>query len=735
MPSKHVAPTKTARRQKPSEQPANGGSPNYWIPKLLVTLLAFITRFAYISHPSEVVFDEVHFGKFASHYLQREYYFDLHPPFAKMLYALVGWYVGYDGRFKFDNIGESYNAAQVPYVAYRSLPAFLGATTVPVIFSTLQQAGFSPIACTLGSSLVLFDTAQVAQTRLILLDAPLTFFAILSIYCYVRFSKLKKSPFTLSWWGWMLATGFALSCTISTKYVGVFTFLMVGGAVLVDLWDILDYKTGNTLRVVFKHFIARVWGLIVFPFALYLFWFWVHFQILCNSGPGDSSMSPEFQATLKQSPVAKSAMDIHFYDTVTIQSVPLNMYLHSHPERYPLQYSDGRISTQGQQVTGYGHPDANNHWQIVPPVDLPVDDPHRNGAIAGSQRVRLLHVATDSYLLTHDVASPSYPTNEEFTVVTREEAEANEDLYSKTIFDLELLKQSSVKTMMSQFRLKHVKTPVAMWLSEHTLPDWGFGQYEINGNKNSGASGTVWYFSDIVSLSNEEERESRRTLGDAETAPRRPFFDDWWELQMSMFRSNNLLTNTHPYMSSPWTWPLLLRGISFWTGKDQQSQIYLIGNFFGYAVELISLLVVPLLILVDQLTLRRDVNIFSTYTRNRLYRTVLWFWYGWLCHYAPFFLMGRQLFLHHYLPAHLIAALVSAGIFDLVGTQQDGVQKKTSSRVTKTIASIIITGLALMFLYFGPLAYGFPLAPERVRAREWMHIDLHFNKDPSPQQS
>lgn len=733
MPSKHVASTKAAGRQKATVPPVDDGVPNYWFPKLLVTALAFVTRFAYLSHPAEVVFDEVHFGKFASHYLQREYYFDLHPPFAKMLYAFVGWLVGYDGRFKFDNIGESYNAAQVPYTSYRSLPAFFGASTVPVVFSTLQQAGFSPAACTLGSSLVLFDTAQVAQTRLILLDASLTFFAALSVYCYVRFSKQKKSPFSFAWWSWMLATGFSLSCTISTKYVGVFTFLTVGGAVLVDLWDILDYKTGNTLRIVFKHFVARVWCLIIVPFVFYLLWFWVHFQILCNSGPGDSSMSPEFQATLKQSPVARSAMDIHFYDTVSIQSVPLNIYLHSHPDRYPLQYPDGRISTQGQQVTGYGHPDANNYWQIVPPVDMAIDDPNRYGTVVGSQQIRLLHVATNSYLLTHDVASPSYPTNEEFTVVPKEEAEENEVQYRKTLFNLELLKQSPVRTMMSHFRLKHVDTPVSMWLSEHTLPEWGFGQYEINGNKNSGASGTVWYFSDIVSLADEKERESRRTLGEAETAPRRPFLDDWWELQLNMFRSNNLLTNTHPYMSSPWTWPLLLRGISFWTGKDQHSQIYLIGNYLGYALELVAILFVPVVILVDQLAQRRNVILFSKYTERKFYRTVLWFWYGWLCHYIPFFLMGRQLFLHHYLPAHIIAAMATAGAFDFVCMQQNKPNTKVSTRATMAIVISLIVGLAFMFLYFGPLAYGFPLAPDRVRAREWMHIDLHFNKEAPPQ--
>jgi hypothetical protein len=36
---------------------------NYRIAITLITILAFVTRFWGISHPNEVVFDEVHFGK------------------------------------------------------------------------------------------------------------------------------------------------------------------------------------------------------------------------------------------------------------------------------------------------------------------------------------------------------------------------------------------------------------------------------------------------------------------------------------------------------------------------------------------------------------------------------------------------------------------------------------------------------------------------------------------------
>lgn len=43
---------------------------------------------------------------------------------------------------------------------------------------------------------------------------------------------------------------------------------------------------------------ARAIGLIVVPFIIYLSFFYVHFAILTQSGPGDTFMSPAFQETL-----------------------------------------------------------------------------------------------------------------------------------------------------------------------------------------------------------------------------------------------------------------------------------------------------------------------------------------------------------------------------------------------------------------------------------------------------
>jgi dolichyl-phosphate-mannose--protein O-mannosyl transferase len=50
--------------------------------------------------------------------------------------------------------------------------------------------------------------------------------------------------------------------------------------------------------LVWKHFSARVLGLIVVPFVVYSSFYWVHFKVLSHSGTGDSFMTPRFQESL-----------------------------------------------------------------------------------------------------------------------------------------------------------------------------------------------------------------------------------------------------------------------------------------------------------------------------------------------------------------------------------------------------------------------------------------------------
>jgi dolichyl-phosphate-mannose--protein O-mannosyl transferase len=63
----------------------------------------------------------------------------------------MGWFVGYDGHFLFENIGDSYIDNKVPYVAFRAMPALLGALTVPVVFDIMWESGYTLPACVVAS--------------------------------------------------------------------------------------------------------------------------------------------------------------------------------------------------------------------------------------------------------------------------------------------------------------------------------------------------------------------------------------------------------------------------------------------------------------------------------------------------------------------------------------------------------------------------------------------------------
>lgn len=68
----------------------------------------------------------------------------------------MGWFVGYDGHFMFDNIGDSYIDNKVPYVAFRAMPAMLGALTVSVTYLIMWESGYSLPAALVAAGLVLF---------------------------------------------------------------------------------------------------------------------------------------------------------------------------------------------------------------------------------------------------------------------------------------------------------------------------------------------------------------------------------------------------------------------------------------------------------------------------------------------------------------------------------------------------------------------------------------------------
>ncbi|KAI8097247.1 O-mannosyltransferase [Halteromyces radiatus] len=690
-----------------------------------LTLLSFFVSFYKIWYPAEVVFDEVHFGKFAGYYLRRSYFFDVHPPLAKLMIAAVGYLIGYDGHFEFTNIGDNYIENDVPYVYLRSLPATLNVLCVCLVYSIMKQSGYSLSICALTAALMIFDNALVAQHRLIMLDSMLIFFMLATVYCYIRFRKLRYQEFSSKWWFWLIATGINMALTLSVKMVGLFLVVTIGIAVLVDLWSLFDIRRGLDMNHFMRHFNARALALIVIPIFIYLFWFYIHFAILIESGPGDSFMSTHFKETLKNSATKMKSLEIHYYDNITMLHRDTEVYLHSHALEYPLRYEDGRISSKGQQVVGIQEPDENSWWQVLPTKEI--DSESEDGVkVHHGDIIRLKHLATNTILLTHDVASPILSTNEEVTTIADNDDHGR---YNETLFKV-LLEDSNNndvwQTHLSPFKLLHMDTKVAIWTHDQALPDWGLGLQDVNGNKNTNEKSNYWVGQDIMGKNATEINMNKK-----QEIKSMLFLRKFFELQGRMLSHNAGLTKPHPYQSTPISWPFMVRGISYWSNNDTREQIYMTGNLIGWYLGFASVIIYVGVLLADTLARHRGIEPIDGPVRQRFIHNAGFFILLWLLHYAPFFLMGRALFLHHYLPAMvcnymLLGAVLQFMFIDGIDSPVSSLQrnKEASIHRYRSVVSymqalpsnnktILVFGFILlcqvaMFIFLAPMTYGSP---------------------------
>jgi dolichyl-phosphate-mannose-protein mannosyltransferase len=203
---------------------------------------------------------------------------------------------------------------------------------------------------------------------------------------------------------------------------------------------------------------------------------------------------------------------IPYFAEITVKHQETKSFLHSHKDTYPLKYEDGRVSSKGQQVTAYPHNDKNNKWQIVPlnTTLYPVADEYIPTAEETERNVRYLrhddivrlrHVSTNSFLLTHDVASPLTTTNMEVTTYLEAVNQTQPQRYNDTLWRVVVTDGKpgeKVKSRRSYVKLINVQHKVAIHtLKTAKLPEWGFGQQEVNGNKKENEKSTVWFIEDV----------------------------------------------------------------------------------------------------------------------------------------------------------------------------------------------------------------------------------------------
>jgi dolichyl-phosphate-mannose-protein mannosyltransferase len=341
---------------------------------------------------------------------------------------------------------------------------------------------------------------------------------------------------------------------------------------------------------------------------------------------------------------------------LTLRNLAENVYLHSHDALIPQSHQD-KVSSNGQQVTGYSiSDDMNNEWIIeLAPNNLLFNDDGTldvsqlekisclftglypspgeleqllhdgftsekdfnlqfKKPISNNDLIRLRHAATGKYLLSHDVASPLTLTNMEVT------AFFNEDLsnrYNNTLFRIEFFKAVEnpalqkngipSTTLVSNsvfFRLKHEVSGAHIRNHRQNLPsEWGFNQREINGSKQDESLSSIWVVEHI-----QWPAHTKDTLAWTSTSASVAPTDSGMPLnyiqkliEHQLLTWNNLKPKwdnsgaAHPYSCHPLLWPFLVRGISMWDNFMLHRQVYLIGNPILWWLAAASLIALTLI--------------------------------------------------------------------------------------------------------------------------------------------
>lgn len=663
----------------------------YYLLLFVLSFAALYMRLFNIKIPDHICWDETHFGKMASWYINRTFFFDVHPPLGKMLIALSGYVTGYDGSFPFAKPGDEYGDTQ--YVGMRIFCALLGTVLVPMAYQIVWLLTHSLLASVFAASFILFDTGTATLSRYILLDPPLLFFIMAAVYCNLKFLAHRHWPFKVYWWFWMACTGVCLSGAIGVKFVGLFVILLVGLWTVVDLNNLLA-DTRLPLSRVIKHLAARATGLIVIPAVCYVGYFYIHFSVLSHSGNGDGFFSSAFQSQLIGNKLYNVSMPqyVAFGSIITLkQRRTGGAYLHSHPHLYPEEHGPRQ-----QQVTTYSHKDENNLWKIKP-ADRDISTDEQPPVLVNSgDLVRLEHVMTRRNLHSHKEPAPLSKRHYQVSGYGVNGTGDANDVWMLEIVGVPL--GSNVQTVRSQVRLVHYYVRCALFSHDKKLPKWGWEQLEATCTTNTRDHRSRW--------SVEEVRDARLPNVSFELySP--SFLEKFTESHAVMTQGNSgLKPKEGETTSKPWQWPINYKGQIF-SGKDHK--VYLLGNpvLFWTALILKAIFIVCYTVHTVKRKRRIRVNTALAEYREKMLTVAWWLLLGWALHYLPFWTMSRVLYFHHYFPAFLFSAMFCGVMLDYLVTHVCvWVPEGLSLTAFVWCLGMVCGILVYSFYLFYPLTYG-----------------------------
>ncbi|XP_061722029.1 protein O-mannosyl-transferase 2 [Cydia pomonella] len=679
--------------------PNNSSTKLWWITFGVLCGATFVTRFYKVLEPDHVCWDETHFGKMGSWYINRTFFFDVHPPLGKMLIALSGKLTGYDGTFPFDKPGDKYDGAK--YEGMRIFCTTLGALVIPLTFLSLWEMTKSLDSTFIGTMLLLCDVGFLTLNRYILLDPILLFFMSCSIYGAMKVRTLTTeghAPFSPTLVTWQLFLGASLACTMSVKFVGLFVVLFVGLRTVADLWEVLGDLT-KPVSLTVKHLIGRTITLILWPAALYVFFFWIHLTVLSKSGNGDGFYSSGFQARLIGNSLhnASAPRVLAYGAVVTLKNHRTGGgYLHSHHHLYPAG-----VGARQQQITTYTHKDENNRWIVRPYAS----SPSGTVLVRSGDLVRLTHAQTMRNLHSHRERAPLTQKCMQVTGYGEDGVGDANDVWKIVIAGGK--DGDEIQTVKSKLMFVHYLQACALTTTGKQLPKWGYEQQEVACNPNLRDKNALWNvedndFDDLPKVSFEAYASG--------------FIERFIESHAVMFQGNaGLKPKEGEVTSQPWQWPINYRG-QFFSGSAHR--VYLLGNPVVWWTNLAFLAVFFIIYVVNSIREKRAEArgiVLQGGENARLLNAAGWSFVGWALHYVPFWAMGRVLYFHHYFPALVFSSMLTGILTEyLLKSIKAYLSPELGRAIYQGVIGLVLSTTVYSFYLFSPLAYGMngPLAHE-----------------------
>ncbi len=175
-----------------------------------------------------------------------------------------------------------------------------------------------------------------------------------------------------------------------------------------------------------------------------------------------------------------------------------------------------------------------------------------------------------------------------------------------------------------------------------------------------------------------------------------------------------LRSATHPYGSKWYTWPIMLRPIHYWTDsydpKKPARDLYLMGNVVVWWGSLAGMLVLA------YLWFRRRPLLLP-------YRRPLAFLaFGYALNFVPFAGIRRVMFLYHYFNALLFAVALAAFCLGILAgwMGDDDHPWRFPTRGAAAGYWGTLAFVALGFLFFSPLTYGWQISHLMLKLRLWL---------------